>query len=220
MAMNLMIVKSRTRNRPAREQSLLVAASQLFATMGFEATTTREIAARAACAEGLIHRYFGGKAGLLLAIIQSRASQEVLALNQRVWPAETLEEAILQLVEWEVDRMWEDREFLAVIIPRALLDSSLGDVIHRTCVTQRTKAIAERLQGFAECRALPRVELEALAHFIAVTGFMFGFMRPAVLGEDRTQAKEIASNLAKMMGRNLSSLPTSQPAYSPQASAR
>ncbi|MBZ5719050.1 MAG: TetR/AcrR family transcriptional regulator [Acidobacteriia bacterium] len=218
--MNLLVVKSRTRNRAAREQALVTAASQLFASLGFEATTTREIAARAACAEGLIHRYFGGKAGLLLAIVQSRVSHEVMALNQRVWPAATLEEEIQQLVEWEIDRMWDDREFLSVIIPRALLDPSLGDVIHRTCVIQRTKAIAERLQGFAECSALPKAELDALAHFVAVTGFMFGFIRPVVVRQDRNQAREMAVNLAKMMGRNLCSVPASQPTYSPQASVR
>ena len=218
--MNVLSVKSRTRNRPAREQALMVAASHLFATLGFEATTTRQIAARAACAEGLIHRYFGGKDGLLLAIIQNRAAQETRVLGRQVWSAATMEEEILQMVEWEVDRMWEDREFLSVIVPRALLDSSFGEVVHRTCVTQRTKAIGERLQAFAECSALPKVELDALANFVAVTGFMFGFIRPAVLGQDRNQAREMAINLAKMMGRNLASIPGPPPAYSPQASIR
>jgi AcrR family transcriptional regulator len=198
----------------------VVAASHLFATLGFEATTTRQIAARAACAEGLIHRYFGGKDGLLLAIVQNRATQEARILGRQMWPAATLEEEILQMVEWEVDRMWEDREFLSVIIPRALLDSSFGEVVHRTCVVQRAKAIAERLQAFAECSALPQAEFDALANFIAATGFMFGFMRPAVLGQDRIQAREMATNLAKMVGRNLSSLPGPAPSYSSEASIR
>ena len=218
--MNLMNTRSRTRNRPKREQALVAAASYLFATFGFESTTTRQIAARAACAEGLIHRYFGGKEGLLLAIVRSRASQEALTLNQRIWPAENLEEEILGLVLAEVDRMWDDREFLSVIIPRALLDSSLAEVIHRTCVAQRTKAIGDRLQAFVECSALPKAELEALANFVAVTGFMFGFMRPAVLGQDRSQARAMAIDLTKMMGRNLSSIPAPSPAYSSEASIR
>ena len=72
------------RNRRAREQALIEAASKLFASRGFEATTTREIAAKAGCAEGLIHRYFQSKAGLLLAIIQARVSQEVVVLSERV----------------------------------------------------------------------------------------------------------------------------------------
>jgi len=59
--------KGRTRNRAAREAALITAAGKLFASRGYEATTTREIAACADCAEGLIHRYFKGKSGLLLA---------------------------------------------------------------------------------------------------------------------------------------------------------
>jgi len=35
----------RVRNRPAREQALIAAATRLFATKGYDATTTREIAA-------------------------------------------------------------------------------------------------------------------------------------------------------------------------------
>src|SRR5436309_15559789 len=59
---------TRTRDRSAKQQALIVAALKLFAEKGYEVTTTREIAACAGCAEGLIHRYFGGKAGLLTAL--------------------------------------------------------------------------------------------------------------------------------------------------------
>src|SRR5438874_3882532 len=108
----------RVRNRAAREAGLIAAACKLFARRGYERTTTREIAARAGCAEGLIHRYFNGKAGLLLAIIHSRVSQEVAELGDKLPLPERLEDEILQLVNWELDRMWEDRDFLSVIIPR------------------------------------------------------------------------------------------------------
>ena len=216
--MQLLIAKTRTRNRAARERALEMAASKLFASRGFEATTTREIAAEAACAEGLIHRYFGGKAGLLRAIIQSR-SQQNLNRNQELWSAPTLEDEILQLVKWEVDRMWEEREFLEVVIPRALVDPALADDINRVCIAPRTEAIAARLQGWAECRALPRDEVDALANFIATTGFMFGFVRPVVLRQARAQAREMAVTLAKMMGRSLSALPDSQPDYADQPAA-
>src|SRR5207248_4916419 len=38
---------------------------------------------------------------------------------------------ILQLVNWEVERMWADREFLKVVIPQALLDPTFGQVLNR-----------------------------------------------------------------------------------------
>jgi AcrR family transcriptional regulator len=191
-----------TRNRRAREQALIGAASKLFASRGFEATTTREIAAKAGCSEGLIHRYFQSKAGLLLAIIQCRISQEVADLSERV-PARNVQDEILQLVEWEVDHMWGDREFLRVIVPRALLDKNLAEPISRIGQLQRAKAIAERLRKFKECGSMTKEELEALGHFIGVMGFMFGFMRPVVLRHDRSRARKTAATIASILARGL-----------------
>src|SRR5712691_9332199 len=121
----------RKRNRAARERALILAGSKLFASRGYEATTTREIANCAGCAEGLIHRYFHGKAGLLLALIQFRTSEEVVDLSEKLERASNLEDEILQLVKWEVDRMWQDRDFLRVIVPRATLDPALRPVVRR-----------------------------------------------------------------------------------------
>jgi AcrR family transcriptional regulator len=77
----------RTRDRVAKQNALLQAALKLFAGKGYEATTTREIAAAANCAEGLIHRYFSGKAGLLTALIEYHFSQEVADLGRELQPA-------------------------------------------------------------------------------------------------------------------------------------
>ena len=197
-------VQERKRNRFARERALILAAGQLFASRGYDATTTREIAACAGCAEGLIHRYFSGKEGLLLALIRFRVSEEVGDLSEKLQRASNVEDEILQLVTWEVDRMWEDRDFLRVIIPRAILDPTLGPVVSRIGPALHAQAIAKRLRKYHECRALPGDELEALANFIGVIGFMFGFMRPVVLGRDRIRTKKMATTIAKLLTRNLS----------------
>jgi AcrR family transcriptional regulator len=51
----------------ATRQKLLRAGLELFTTIGFRATTTPEIAARAGVAEGTIYRHFSGKEDLLIA---------------------------------------------------------------------------------------------------------------------------------------------------------
>ncbi len=203
------------RNRAVRERALIRAASKLFATQGYEATRTREIAALAGCAEGLIHRYFKGKAGLLLALIRRRVSKEVLDLNELPL-APTAADEVIQLVSWEVHRMWEDREFLRVIIPRALLDPSLGQVLTRIGPLYRAKAISERLRKFRVRQVLPAREVDGLAQFISVIGFMFGFMRPVVLGQDREDAHRTATTIAGILVRSfrLTSFPANgRPAY-------
>src|SRR3954452_15097047 len=55
------------RDGAATRQKLLRAGLELFTTVGFRATTTPEIAARAGVAEGTIYRHFSGKEELLIA---------------------------------------------------------------------------------------------------------------------------------------------------------
>ena len=193
----------RTRNRPAREQALIAAGTRLFATKGYDATTTREIANEAGCAEGLIHRYFQGKEGLLFAIIRSRSSADSFDTPTAIRPASTLSEEVLQLVESEVDRMWQDREFFRVLMPRAFLDVNLGHVFNRVGPLRRATKIRERLRAACNGKTVSDHELEALTQFIAMTGCMFGFVRPVVLGEDRTRARAVALATAEMFVRGL-----------------
>jgi AcrR family transcriptional regulator len=199
-----MAEKGRKRDRSAREFSLLRAATKIFALKGFESTTTREIAAEAGCAEGLIHRYFEGKNGLLLAIVRQRTSQEAVEFMKNSWPTATIEEELAQLVEWEVEHAWSDREFMGIVLRQAALNTALAEIINTITTTERAKAITERLMRFKAFRDLPKAECDALAHFVISSGFMFGFMRPVVLRQDRVRAAEVASTMAKMLGRSLS----------------
>jgi len=191
------------KNRAAREEALILAAGRLFALRGYESATTREIAIEAGCAEGLIHRYFSGKAGLLLALIQQRVSREVDDMSKHVRPRPTLAEEVLQLVAYEIDRTWEEREFYKVIIPRAIVDPSIGHMLRQHALGRRAHAVVERLKNLQAKAAVSATDLETLAHFIGILGFVFGFYRPAVLGGERVQSKEIGLRIAQIVARDL-----------------
>jgi len=193
----------RTRNRKGKQQALIQAALTLFATKGYESTTTREIAGLAGCAEGLIHRYFKGKAGLLPALVEHHFSKEVADLTRQLQPAPTLEAEFIQLVLWEVDRFWENRDFLKVFIPRAFVDPAVASVIRRAVISVRAKAIRKRLQRSRGCEKVPQEELEALVQSVGILGLVFGFMRPLVLGQDRRLAKQTATTVAKILVRSV-----------------
>lgn len=193
----------RTRDRAGKKQALIDAALRLFASKGYDATTTREIAACAGCAEGLIHRYFNGKAGLLPALLERRVSQEVADLTLHLRPGDSFEDEYLQLVNWAVEHIWQDREFLKVAIPRAVLDPDFGQRLRQIGPLQRGRAISARLKKFRESRALADVEFDALVQSVTVIGFMFGFMRPAVLRQDRKTSAKNATVVAKLLVRGL-----------------
>lgn len=197
------MIRARKQNRPARERALVESAVRLFASRGYEATTTREIAAAAGCAEGLIHRYFGGKEGLLLAIVRHRVTQEVSDLAEKLVSAPSVEHEIVQLVEFELERIWEDREFFRVIIPHALLNSSYGQLLSSVGPMQRAKAISERLRRYPECRSVTKNELESVANAISVLAFAFGFLRPVMLGQDLESARGMARTIGEFLGQGL-----------------
>jgi TetR/AcrR family transcriptional regulator, regulator of cefoperazone and chloramphenicol sensitivity len=188
----------RVRDRAAKKQALILAALDLFASKGFEVTTTREIAAAAGCAEGLIHRYFKGKAGLLAALLDFRVSREPLQSDHALQPEATLEDEFLQLVDREIERVWENRDFLRVLIPRAIVDPFVGTVMNRTLISVRGKAISDRLKRYQSRATLPLDTIEALAQMVGMLGFIFGFVRPVLLGQDRVRAKKMASTVARI----------------------
>jgi AcrR family transcriptional regulator len=194
---------ARRRDRAARKQSLIVAATKLFARHGYEATTTREIAARAGCSEGLIHRYFKGKEGLLLAVMSSHISWRLLELTERLPLSASLEEEIRQLVSWEVDRMWEDRDFLRLTVQRAMLDPKIARYARLVGPTRLAKTIAKRLRHHQDQCVLDDDDIEAASNAISALCFVFGFMRPAVLGYHQKETQRMAMNIAKLIARGL-----------------
>jgi AcrR family transcriptional regulator len=77
-------------NEPADDSSrerILVAAEELFAESGFEATPTSRIADRANVPKGLVHYYFRRKADLLVALID-RLPDEHLDVAATVVPGD------------------------------------------------------------------------------------------------------------------------------------
>ncbi|MBC7659892.1 MAG: TetR/AcrR family transcriptional regulator [Chitinophagaceae bacterium] len=65
----------RQNDRNASECKLLEAAEQMFTKLGFDASTTRMIAANAGVNLALISKYFGSKEGLLLSLLERKTDQ-------------------------------------------------------------------------------------------------------------------------------------------------
>jgi len=197
---------NKKRDRGAKQDALVRAGTRLFATKGYEATTTREIAALAGCAEGLIHRYFRGKAGLLYAIMRTQAAEDAMEMSTSLPRASHLDEEIQQLLEWELNRMWKQRDFLRVTIPRAILDRRVGQFVSRVGPGRHSRAIADRLKLYRDNgTALADDDIEAVANTIGALGFALGFMRQVVFGFNRQQTKRLAENIAAVLARAIHS---------------
>lgn len=114
--------KSRKRDRSASEERLLKAAEEVFAKHGFKGSTTRMIAQKAKVNESLIGRYFDGKMGLLLAIIEKHI--EELPVKELLYPPQaTVREELFKLIDVMYNKhCHKDEEFFKIVLSQALTD--------------------------------------------------------------------------------------------------
>jgi AcrR family transcriptional regulator len=189
------------RNRPAKQKALISAATHLFARRGYEETTTREIAARAGCAEGLIHRYFGGKSDLLFNIVKLHLAAETAATIDRPACA-NLQAEVRELMDWQIDHLWKEREFLSVVFSCAILQPRIGKVLKKY-MPARTGLIVERIRSYKKPRGSHDEDIEVLAQMLTSLSFDFGFIRPAILRQNRHQTKNLAKKAATLLTRSV-----------------
>lgn len=132
MAKPLEIVAARRRRdeseRARRSGALIGAATRVFAEKGFDAATTREVAADAGCSEGVIHRYFGSKAGLLDAVLREVA--ESLAGSFAPGAHESLEDALRHAIITAMQTVEGQRDGVRLLLLRALLDPGAARLLY------------------------------------------------------------------------------------------
>jgi AcrR family transcriptional regulator len=193
------------RDKEHRRQSLIDSATAVFAERGYDCATTREVAERANCAEGLIHRYFNGKRGLLLAILESRAAQVVEDFAGALPGQGSVEEEIEQIILWHLETMWERRDFMRVAVSQAAIDSEIGRTINEGIHNERVRLTKEKLDRHQrQARISSGIDLEAIAQTITGIGFALGFSFQVSLGQDREYARRIATQAAATISRGIS----------------
>jgi AcrR family transcriptional regulator len=175
---------ARRRDKEATKKDLIAAAVEVFAQRGFDGATTKEVASRAGVNEGLIQRYFGGKAGLLQAIVGNMCGERLTACRAAP-PSDSLKAEIATVLRHEILQADANRDFLRVFISRALVDPDLAASLKAHYKDSRMPHLVHRLEHFRNDGTLdPAVDLEQLAATITTFAFGLGFMQQVVLSED------------------------------------
>jgi AcrR family transcriptional regulator len=186
--------------KQSRQRALIDAATLAFAEKGYDSATTREVAERSGCSEGLIHRYFGGKRGLLIAIVGSRADDLAGESAAEMPPRETLAEDVEQLLLWPLDAFWERRDFLRVCVSQAVIDAEVGRMIGNRLNGARVRFITERLRIHQDAgRIRQDVDVAAIALSISGLNIAVGFFGQVVFEMDRPLTRQIARETARVI---------------------
>lgn len=185
-------------DKEARQRALVDAATLTFAEKGFDAATTREIAERAHCSEGLIHRYFGSKHGLLMALLRDKAANVRDVVEANVAGSDDLGDEIEALLLWTLDAMWEQRDFMRVITGRAVVDPEVGRFVGNVLNARRVEIFAERIERHrAAGRVRDDADIETAAQALAGISYQAGFFLQVVFEMDRREAERIARAAAR-----------------------
>jgi len=201
---------ARRRDKEATKKALIAAAVAVFAERGYDGATTKEVAARAGVNEGLIQRYFGGKAGLLQAIVGNMCGERLTACRAAP-PSDSLKAEIATVLRHEIMQADANRDFLRVFISRALVDPDLAASLKAHYKDSRMPHLVHRLEHFQKDGSLdPAVDLATLAATITTFAFGLGFMRQVVLSEDPKYLDGMIDNIAATMVRGTAAKTHSQ----------
>ena len=186
----------------ATKQQLVAAAVEVLRTQGFAAATTRTIAARAGCNQGLIHYHFGSVVKLLLAAlddVSQRRRQRYEALLASVSGPAELVDLAARIFEEDLDT--GDAALLVEMIAGASSTPGLGaEVMARVAPWAEFAGDAIR-SAFGDPLIGGLVDAVELSHLVVAT--YLGLELLSHLDGDRTRAValfERARQLAPLAG--------------------
>ena len=114
-------IKNKPKDREATEERLLLAAEQVFAKYGFKGATTRMIAKKANINVALITRYFDGKYGLLLKLVE-RKGNEIHFMSLPYTQKHSAPEECLAFALQKYSSLKKDKAFFNIVIAQFLTD--------------------------------------------------------------------------------------------------
>ena len=189
------------RDKAATKQALLKAGLETFAARGYDAATTRAVAEAAGVNEQLIQRYFGGKAGLLLAILDSTEERSACPLAP---PASCVEAEIAAFLEGSIERTSSAGDFCRVVLSRAIVDPAVAQLMRRHFIETRAPALRERLERLRRQGLIDRsADLDAIAAGLATLSLGLGFVDRVVLHTEPGCQRAIVGQLASAIARGL-----------------
>ena len=167
-------LKPKKRDKELSKRRLMDAGLEVFSKYGYDAATTKMVATKAKLNEQLITRYFGGKSGLLLAILASFLEDDETEQTYPP-PADSLEDEIRNGLLFRHARFLELQEFLRVFIPRTIIDSSIRDQVQQSILKRGSRILTARLfalqqQGLVRKDIdLDRISITVIGHSLFVS---------------------------------------------------
>ena len=206
------------RDRKATEHTLLLAASKLFAEKGYENTRTLEIAKEAGANEALITRYFGGKEGLLVAILKDEEALSIV-INQKdsagacrveEFPhfseSKSLKKGIQLFFKNGMKAIEFKEEFMKIGSSRCLVDPEIAAAIKQNILNRHIPIFTAALKTYPEFKNNKTSELDAISLLLMTTNYNMNFQSRKIYKMDAKQVDQaleiFADSLVALYSKN------------------
>lgn len=210
---------ARSRRAGITKRKLIEAAIAVFSERGYERATTRELAERAGCSEGLIYKHFGGKRELLLAALTVKRDEGADKYDQ-IPTDVSLEAAIAALLRRGVTHMWEQRDFMRVCMSLAPIDEAMGRLVE-TIQQRLVQRLADRLRDLQRAGLVgDDVDIEAAARCLEMLVVGMGYLWQVVFRRDHAEVDAEVVAIANHFSRSLAPAPAPPAAPSRRAQRR
>jgi AcrR family transcriptional regulator len=134
--------------RAETRQRLLDAAAELFATRGIEASSVDAIAERAERTSGAIYDHFGGKEGILFALLEGWVDDVAAVITAELVAADTLDERLALLWRNVADPPTGGERW--ILLEHELWSYAARDDRARELLARRYQGLWDRLDEAAE----------------------------------------------------------------------
>jgi len=168
----------------ATKARILAATDQLFGDLGFDATTTRDIAARSGVNKALIHYHFGSKDALLVALLDDYYGRLTTALLAAMGRRTAIEEQAMDVLDAYADFLAGNRTFCSIVQREVASGRHVERIVEGTLPTfQRAKQWLGQL-GIDAPAGLELDQVLTSVYGMVVTYFTYGRVLQRLTGKD------------------------------------
>ncbi len=158
-----------------RETQILDAATRVFASKGFRAATTKEIAAEAGISEGTIYNYFNSKYDLLIAMSQRLAMESLRQLDQ-LPPREDVRAYVTALVKDRFDLLTKNMDLIRALMPEVLVDEELRQAYVQHVLSPALSYLGQYIKSRTEAGVFREVNTDIVGRAMIGAVMSFGYL--------------------------------------------
>ena len=167
---------------------------------GFDGSSVKDIAEAAEANVSLVNRYFGGKEGLLLTILNEMIFDKQEGILDYS-PQETLQAEVFEYLRHRYRADMENEAFIRVVISRIVLDRTFRDQALKSLTYAADENFRQRLSTLkSNGKIREDADLTMIFRQIGLISFSASLTEGIILEKSKSETEKVLQEAASMIG--------------------